>query len=281
MSFGPFRLIPARRLLLEGQTPVRLGSRALEILIALVERPGALVWKDELLARAWPGMQVIEGNLKFQVGTLRRALGDGRDGRRFIESSRGQGYRFVADVSVAEGSARQRAKPVRAVERNHNPPARLGGLVGRGELIAKLVERGSRERLLTIVGPGGIGKTSVAIAVAEQLANDYEDGVWMIDLLRVADETLVGSAVAAVLGVKANADDLLPALITALRDRRMLIVLDNCAHVIEAAAQLALAILQGAPGVHILATSRQPLHVETSASSGLAPSPERGAGSRG
>ncbi len=95
-SFGSFRLLPSRRLLLDGETPVRLGSRALEILIALVERPGELVGKEELITRVWPGIHVVEGNLKFQVAALRRALGDGRDGRRYLETSPGQGYRFVA-----------------------------------------------------------------------------------------------------------------------------------------------------------------------------------------
>ena len=82
ISFGPFRLVPTQRLLLEGDNPVRMGSRALDILAALVERPGELVGKDELMARVWRGTFVEEGNLKFQVGALRRALGDGRAGRR-------------------------------------------------------------------------------------------------------------------------------------------------------------------------------------------------------
>src|SRR5262245_43053228 len=99
--FGSFRLMPARRLLLEADKPVHLGSRALEILIALAERPAQLLTKNELIARAWPNIHVVEGNLKFQIAAIRRALGDGSDGRRFIESSPGQGYRFVAKVTVA------------------------------------------------------------------------------------------------------------------------------------------------------------------------------------
>ena len=96
ISFGPFSLLPGQRLLLEGDKPVRLGSRAVDLLIALVERPGELVGKHELMARVWRGTFVEEGNLKFQVGALRRALGDGRGGKRYIATSAGQGYRFVA-----------------------------------------------------------------------------------------------------------------------------------------------------------------------------------------
>src|SRR5260370_35565978 len=100
-SFGSFRLLASRRLLLDGETPVRLGSRALEILIALVERPGELVGKEELISRVWPGIHVVEGNLKFQVAALRRALGDGRAGRRYLDTSPGQSYRFLGEFTSA------------------------------------------------------------------------------------------------------------------------------------------------------------------------------------
>jgi predicted ATPase len=116
--------------------------------------------------------------------------------------------------------------------------------------------------LLSIVGPGGIGKTSVAIAVAEASVNTYEHGVWFVDLAPLADPRLVPSAVTQVLGLDIRSDDPVPGLVGALRDRRLVLVLDNCTHVIEAAATLASAILRGAADVHILATSREPLRVE-------------------
>ena len=121
ISFGPFSLLPAQRLLLEGDKPVRLGSRALDLLIALVERPGELVGKHELMASVWRGTFVEEGNLKFQVGALRRALGDGRGGRRYIATSAGQGYRFVAPVSVAQAPAAA-SLPAAPTRQNHNLP---------------------------------------------------------------------------------------------------------------------------------------------------------------
>ena len=261
ISFGPFRLVPTQRLLLEDDNPVRVGSRALDILTALVERPGELVGKHELMARVWRGTFVEEGNLKFQVGALRRALGDGRGGRRYIATSAGQGYRFVAPVSVAQAPAAA-ALPAAPTRQNHNLPQQLTRLIGRADAVSRIVARLQRHRLLSIVGPGGIGKTSVAIAVAEASVNTYEHGVWFVDLAPLADARLVPSAVAQVLGFDIRSDDPVPGLVGALRDRRLVLVLDNCEHVIEAAATLAVAILRGAADVHILATSREPLRVE-------------------
>src|SRR5260370_32376796 len=120
-SFGSFRLLPSRRLLLDGETPVRLGSRALEILIALVERPGELVSKEELIARVWPRTHVAEGNLKFQVAALRRALGDGRDGRRYLETSPGQGYRVVAAGTGANEVALPEPAPAATIAKANLP----------------------------------------------------------------------------------------------------------------------------------------------------------------
>jgi predicted ATPase/DNA-binding winged helix-turn-helix (wHTH) protein len=261
ISFGPFSLLPGRRLLLEGDKPVRLGSRALDILIALVDRPGELVGKAELIGRVWRGTFVEEGNLKFQVGALRRALGDGRGGRRYIATSAGQGYRFVAPVGVAPAPAAA-SLPAAPTRQNHNLPQQLTRLIGRADAVSRIVARLQRHRLLSIVGPGGIGKTSVAIAVAEASVNTYEHGVWLVDLAPLADARLVPSAVAQVLGIDIRSDDPVPGLVGALRDRRLVLVLDNCEHVIEAAATLAAAILRGTADVHILATSREPLRAE-------------------
>jgi DNA-binding winged helix-turn-helix (wHTH) protein len=263
MSFGPFHLVPTQRLLLEGEKPVRLGSRALEILIALVDRPGELVGKEELIARVWRSTFVEEGNLKFQIGGLRRALGDGRGGRRYIATSPGQGYRFVAPVTVAETSTPAAAAPSPAPTLQlHNLPAQLTRLIGRADAVRRIIAQVQRHRLITIVGPGGIGKTSAALAAAEALIDSHPDGVWLVDLAPVANAGLVATTLASVLGFDIRSDDPVPGLIAALEDRQLLLVLDNCEHVIEAAATLAAAILRGAAGVHILATSREPLRVE-------------------
>jgi DNA-binding winged helix-turn-helix (wHTH) protein len=100
ISFGPFRLLPGQFLLLEGDEPVRLGSRALEILIVLLERPGELVSKQELMGRVWPETFVEPANLTVHISALRRTLRDGRDGNRFIINVPGRGYIFVASVEM-------------------------------------------------------------------------------------------------------------------------------------------------------------------------------------
>jgi predicted ATPase/DNA-binding winged helix-turn-helix (wHTH) protein len=270
ISFGPYRLLAARRLLLEGDQPVRLGSRAFDILEALVERAGEVVGKEQLIARAWPKTYVEEANLKIQVSALRRALGDGQDGNRYVITVPGRGYNFVAPVRREEPS-RAPLPPIVASTAAHNLPIAVTRMIGREEAVAALASRLSRERLVTIVGPGGIGKTTVALAVAERVVAGYEHGVWLVDLAPLADPRLVPSAVATVLGLEVRTEDPLPALIAALRDNRMLLLLDNCEHVIEAVAGLAAALLGGTSGVSILATSREPLGIAGEREYRLAP----------
>jgi predicted ATPase/DNA-binding winged helix-turn-helix (wHTH) protein len=260
ISFGPFRLLAMQRLLLERDKPVRLGSRAFDILAALVERAGEVVGKEELIARAWPKTYVEEANLKIQVSALRRALGDGQGGNRYVITIPGRGYNFVAPVRREEPS-RASPPPTVASAAMHNLPFAATRMIDREEAVAALVSRLSRQRLVTIVGPGGIGKTTVALAVAERVTTNYEHGVWLVDLAALGDPRLVPSAVATVLGLEMHTDDPLAALVAALRDNRMLLLLDNCEHVIEAVASLAEAVLSGARGVSILATSREPLGV--------------------
>jgi predicted ATPase/DNA-binding winged helix-turn-helix (wHTH) protein len=260
ISFGPYRLLASQRLLLEGDQPVRLGSRAFDILAALVERAGEVVGKEQLIARAWPKTYVEEANLKIQVSALRRALGDGQGGNRYVITVPGRGYNFVAPVRHGEPS-RASLPPTVASTAAHNLPFAVTRMIGREEAVAALVSRLSRQRLVMIVGPGGIGKTTVTLAVAERMIGSYEHGVWLVDLASLGDPRLVPSAVATVLGQEIRTEDPLAALVAAVRDNRMLLLLDNCEHVIDAAAGLAAALLGGAPGVSILATSREPLGV--------------------
>jgi DNA-binding winged helix-turn-helix (wHTH) protein len=260
ISFGPYRLVAAQRLLLEGDKPVRLGSRAFDILAALVERSGEVVGKEELIARVWPQTFVEESNLKIQVSALRRALGDGQDGHRYIVTVPGRGYNFVSPVSPEEPSPAPLTL-AGAPAGPHNLPLAVTRMIGREEAVAAIMSRLSRERLVTVVGPGGIGKTTLALAVAERMIASYEHGVWLVDLVPLGDPRLVPSAIATVLGLEVRTENSLPGLIAGLRDKRMLLLLDNCEHVIDAAASLAVAVLSGAQGVTILATSREPLRV--------------------
>jgi predicted ATPase/DNA-binding winged helix-turn-helix (wHTH) protein len=260
-SFGPFRLLATQRLLLEGDEPVQLGSRAFDILAALIGRQGELVGKRELMATVWPDTVVVEANLAVHVTALRRALGDGRTGRRYIVTIPGRGYRFVADVT-ADGSSPTRAAHVPTAARPNNLPSKLTHLIGRDEVVASLVAEMLECRLITIVGSPGIGKTAVALEVAGQLASEYADGVWLVDLAPIGDARLVPTTLASVLKLEVRSDNPLPSLIAAVNDRHMLLVLDNCEHVIEAVAAMVAGILKGSRRVQVLAASRESLRVE-------------------
>src|SRR5262249_8754875 len=195
----------------------------------------------------------------IQIRALRRALGEGQNGHRYLVSVPGRGYNFVASVRPEQPS--QAPPPPIPPTGLHNLPFAITRVIGRDETVTALVTELPRPRLVTIVGPGGIGKTTVALAVAEQLIGSYEHGVWLVDLAPLADPHLVPSAVASVLGLGINTEDPLRGLVAGIRDKRMLLLLDNCVHVIDTAANLAAAILGGAPGITILATSWEPLGV--------------------
>jgi DNA-binding winged helix-turn-helix (wHTH) protein len=147
ISFGPFRLLPAQRLLLEGDKPVRLGSRAFDILTALVERAGEVIGKDELMSRAWPQTFVEEANLKIQVSTLRRALGDGQGGHRYVITVPGRGYNFVAPIALEQAPQAplsQTSAPTVTGADNHNLPHAITRMVGREYTVAAIMSRLSR-----------------------------------------------------------------------------------------------------------------------------------------
>jgi predicted ATPase/DNA-binding winged helix-turn-helix (wHTH) protein len=258
-AFGSFRLVPAQRVLLEDDRPLRLGSRAFDILRALVESAGETIGKDQLIAAAWPDTIVTEGALRVHVAALRRALGDGRAGRRFIGNDPGRGYTFVAPVT-RERPHRTGAAP--AVANGTDLPVPLTAIVGRDDIIAALSTQLARHRLLSIVGPGGIGKTTVAIAVAAALRPASDDGVGFVALASLPDPDLVPSAVGTALGISLSGANPILSLAASLRDRSMLIVLDSCEHVIDAAARLAETVLKAAPQIRILVTSREPLRAE-------------------
>jgi predicted ATPase/DNA-binding winged helix-turn-helix (wHTH) protein len=259
--FGPFRLLIAERVLLEGSKPVRLGSRAMEILIALVERAGDLVSKRELFRIVWPDTVVVEANLAVHIAGLRRALGEGQAANRYIINVPGRGYRFVASVTVVEGQE-QPGPVVATVPQQHNLPPHSTRLIGRDSVIEELQRRCLAGRLTTIIGPGGIGKTTVALAVCDSLLAQFRDGVWLVDLSRTTDPKLVAPTTAAALQLEVRSDNPLLGLVSILRDRDMLLVLDNCEHVVDEAAILATELLRGIRGMRILATSREALQTE-------------------
>jgi predicted ATPase/DNA-binding winged helix-turn-helix (wHTH) protein len=227
----------------------------------LVECAGETVSKDRLIGRVWPDTVVVEGGLRVHVAAVRKALGDGREGNRFILSNPGRGYSFVAPVTREQRQEAPAPAPNQPV-RSGNLPALLTRVVGRDEIIATVVSRYSQHRLLTIVGPGGIGKTTVAIAGAEEMGASFADGIWFVSLATLVDAALIPAAVGAALGIPSTGVDPLTALAAWLREKHMLIVLDCCEHVADAAAALAEAVLRAAPQARILATSREPLRAE-------------------
>ncbi len=259
IAFGPFRLFPGRRLLLERDRPVRLGSRAYEILLALVEQEGELVSKESLMQRVWPDTFVEEANLRVHVAALRKALGDGQEGNRYLANIPGRGYRFIAAIRHEDEASEPLVAGTPSIG---NLPAPLARMVGRSAAMDAVAANFAAHRIVSIVGPGGIGKTTVAVAVAGQVALRLADGVCFVELASLKDPALVPTALGTALGLPINTADATPAIIAHLRQRRMLLVLDSCEITPDRTAALAEAILEAAPGVHILTTSREPLRAE-------------------
>jgi predicted ATPase/DNA-binding winged helix-turn-helix (wHTH) protein len=255
-AFGPFRLFPAQQLLLEGETPVRLGGRARDLLIALVEQAGQVVTKEALSARLWPNIVVEEGTLRVHVAALRKALRDGQEGRRYIANIAGRGYAFAGEVAATDAPAPGADAPPEPM-----PPLSTVRLFGRAAVVETLSTRLAQQRLITITGPGGIGKTSVALTVADRMRPGLPDGVCLVDFAPLAHSKLVPTALASALGIGVVSDNPLPSLVALLSNRDMLIVLDNCEHVIDTAAVLAESLLQGSTRLRILATSRESMRV--------------------
>lgn len=252
-EFGPFRLSPTRRVVERAGVPLPIGDRALDILIVLVEKAGEVVSQRELTARVWRDLVVTPGNLRVHMSALRKALGDGEDGIRYIENVTGQGYSFVAPVSRSLNATTLRSASL--------PPA-LARMVGREEVVDLIADDLRKDRFVTIVGPGGMGKTTVAIAVAHAMFEEFRGNVAFVDIASIADPALLPATVASTLGLGIQSADPLATLVAFLQKKRMLLVLDNCEHVIDAAARLAESLFGQACEIHLLATSREALRVE-------------------
>src|SRR3984893_4654622 len=262
LSFGPFNLLVNERLLTKEGVPVELGARALDILIVLTSTPNEIVSKKNLLSRVWPDVIVEEGSLRFHMNGLRKALGDGRGDARYTTTLPGRGYCFVAPVS-RPSSPRDDAPVVAAKFPHANLPSRLSRMVGRDDDVLKLSAQLNASRFVTVVGAGGVGKTTVAIAVGHHLIEGFAGAVLFVDLGMLGDPNLVTTAMASMLGLSVQSNDATPNLIAYLRNKRVLLILDTCEHLVEAVATLAASIIDAAPQVHILATSREALRVES------------------
>lgn len=258
-SFGPYRLIRSRQRLLHGDRVVPLGGRAFELLCLLVQRGGMLVDKKELMAAAWPDTFVHDSNLKVNMHNLRRALGDTQIPPTYIATIAGRGYRFVAPVQVSDHPPGEDDTAPGDAEPRSFPPARE--TIGRDAEVAAILADLRAGRHVSVVGAGGIGKTTVALAAAHAFESDCPDGLCFVDLATIDDPLLLPSALVTALGLRGNPGDMLAAVVEHLRRRRMLLLLDSCEHVLPAATLFAGRLAAAGGETLLLATSREPLRL--------------------
>lgn len=249
--FARFELQPGERRLLDANVPVAIAPRAFDLLTVLVENAGHLVSKDELLERVWPRVIVEEAALQMQISSLRKILG-----REAIQTVTGRGYRFALAVADA-GDA-----PSTSATRHDLVASSLTTFIGREKPLADLKELFGRTRLLTLTGSGGCGKTRLARQVASDLGESYSGGIWFVELAPLADPALVPHAVAQALGLNEQpGTDLTQTIAEHLGSKRLLIVLDNAEHVLDACAHLTDALLRACISLSVLVTSRERLGI--------------------
>jgi predicted ATPase/DNA-binding winged helix-turn-helix (wHTH) protein len=243
--FGAFELLVRRQLLVHAGAAVRVGSRALAILIVLVEGAGNLVAKEKLIAAAWPTTFVDDSNLKVNVANLRRVLESVDPGQDYIATVPGRGYRLITPV--------------------HRIPIGAGGLppkiqlIGRADDLATVQKWLSKHSVVTVVGTGRIGKTALATAAVHAVAADYPDGISFVDLTKISAAEFIPAALAFALGLRTSGEDQLSEVIHALEGQRKLLLIDNCEHLLPSVAGVIDRLSTSLEGVRILATSREPL----------------------
>jgi len=250
--FGRFALRPAQRQLLVDDQPAALGARAFDVLLALVENRDRLVSKNELLDFVWPGLVVEENNLQVHVSALRKLLGP-----QAIATIPGRGYRFTLVIDQALGASAPSIASRPAL------PERTLPLLGRDAEMATLLELLEKHALVTLVGAGGIGKTTLARSAALARQGALPDGAAWVELASLTDPSLIAGTVAQALDLQlAPGGDALPALVTALKPMQLLLVIDNAEHLLDDLAATVQALLKGTPGVHLLVTSQIPLRLQ-------------------
>ncbi len=266
VNWGRFHVSRRRRELRIDGKPIAVNTRGFDILTALIDAGGTLVTKDELLRRIWPNTVVEENTLQSHVHALRRALGKYRNA---ILTESGRGYRFVGDISAAV----EHALPSEAASApSHGPlrpanltslPVIVSDLIGREQELEELFDIAIAHRLVTLTGAGGIGKTRLGLEVARSLLHHFPDGVWLADLAPLSDPKLVPVTVASALGLELKGTQVFSDRVAArLGAKRLMLVLDNCEHVVEVAACITETLLHAVAEVHVLATSQEPLGAE-------------------
>ncbi len=266
IEFGRFQVLPHRRELLAEGRPLELGGRAFDVLMALIEASGAVVSEGVLMERVWPNRIVEKNSVQAQISALRRAFGADRD---LIRTIAGRGYQFTgevrtvsarSDAQVSAGTPQPAATPSRPPT---NLPEPVSELIGRDGELDAILDLSASHRLVTLTGAGGIGKTRLGFAAARQLLPRFADGVWAIELAPLSDPELVAVTVATALGLELASGTASPlSVANALRSKQLLLVLDNCEHVLDAAATMAEALLRANSAARVFATSREPLRIE-------------------
>ena len=251
IEFGRFTVISHRRELLADGRPIELGGRAFDTLMVLIDARGTVLGKDELMNRVWPDRVVEENNLQAQISALRKVFGADRD---LIRTVAGRGYQFTGEIR--KGVTSGAAVPARLT----NLPTPQSELIGREAPLRDVTNLVVAHRLVTLTGAGGVGKTRLALEATRQLLPRFLDGAWLAELGSLADADLVPVAVAAALGLSFGAGPVTTDRVAvALRAKHLLLVIDNCEHVIEVAAAMAEAVLRASPLTRVLATSRESL----------------------
>ena len=260
--FGPFTLRFTERSLERDGAPIRLGSRELDTLILLVERAGEVVPHQEFLKRVWPNATVSKGSVRVTVAGLRKALGDDGDEARYITNVPGRGYCFIVSLETSPPKALEMPDPSRLATRAATLPACLKRMIGRESVIPALTSRLISSRFVSIVAAGGMGKTSVAVMAAHALLQEFDGKVFFIDCGSLADSRLIADTIGSTLGITVQPEDPVSSLVATLSDRKLLLVIDNCEHLIGTIAPIAERLFLETDRVHILATSRESLRVE-------------------
>jgi predicted ATPase len=250
IEFGRFKILVQRRELLADGHRVDMGDRIFDLLMTLIESRGRVVSKDELMRRVWPGRIVEENNLQAGISTLRKALGPDRD---LVRTVAGRGYQFVHEI--------RECAPIPVRHRLTNLPAPTSSLLCREAALAEVSALLMEHRLLTLSGAGGIGKTRLALETARNLLTHFPDGVWIADLAPLSDPELVPASVAIALGLT-SLEMTAERIARSVATKHILLVLDNCEHVVNAAASTADQLVRAGPKVFVLCTSREPLRVE-------------------
>jgi predicted ATPase/DNA-binding winged helix-turn-helix (wHTH) protein len=255
--FGPFELNAVERTLKKGDEIIPLGARAFDILVTLLDRPGEIIGKQELIGRVWPDVSVEEGSLRVHLSALRKALSDRQFGAKYIANVQGRGYSFVAPIAHQRAEVQGKS----SFASGSALPITPSGMIGRDDTVFQISKRLRTERAITIVGTGGIGKTTVALAVGHAVSDDFSGSVVFVDLSVLKSTDQIAAAIATAVGLALPPTNLEGALLEFLRLRRTLLILDNCEHLVEQAAEIVDRIFQCAAEVRVLSTSREALQI--------------------